>query len=1711
MVAVAEIASACCGATSSAQAQSQPSALPTGGVAIHGSAVFNSGQPNKLVVTTQNGAGSNHSAINWNSFSIGAGNTTQFVQPSSSSTSINRVVTNTPSELFGTLSSNGKLVLINQAGIAVGAGAVVDTGGFTASSVGMSEADAIAGRLRFGGGGLATSDGALTVQGNLIARGGDVVLIAPSIDVAKTAVVEARGGNVILAAGQAVEVTGRGLEGITLQVQAPSDKAVNLGTLRGDAVGIFAGNLKHSGVIQATTASAEGGKVVLKAIDLLDVAGQVKAIGTVGKGGVIHATADKVILRKTAEIDASGSTGGGEVRVGGGWHGDDARISNASQTVVVEGAQIKADALEHGDGGSVVVWADGATRFLGTLSARGGLNGGDGGQAEVSGKSFLDFRGSADLSAPKGAFGSLLLDPINITIFSGAPDLNGDSSTGDDVTAAGILFTDFGTSNSLITAAQVGALLNTGSLVLEANNNIDVNAAINKSAAGTQTLTLHASNNITVSSPITTSGGALNVIMLAAGGLAVNANVNAGAGNVTLTGNSGSGITQGGGAITGATLTASSASGNVTLNGANNVTAARFPNAATVQFNNTAAAYTLGGTGATSLTVTGTGAVTIDQSVSYPNVGIASNGGITVGANVTAPLTFSLTTINNLISQSGASVISAGPASVNAGTFDITLGNSNDFSSTLNLTGANILVKDANALNVATLNYGAGSNVYLEAGGALALPTGNILTTGQLSLYSGTTLATPGNLSGSTVILQGASGLNIAHNITATGPLFLTGGAPTGVNQTAGAITAAAALTTVSAGTSSVNLNQPGNNFSSIAVTGGAVQLRDASGFSLGNVVANTLDVNSSSGSGSITQVPATTISTAFGSTFNTNGGAVTLTNAGNNLSSFQTTSTNAGAVNLTNGTNPLSLNLTNAGLLNVQSAGNVSINNTITTTGAVDIQSTAGSLSKSYMAPVNAGGTIKLRAATGLTVDGSLNAGAGGDSIVLASTSGLFSSTIIPSVSMGTGGRWLIYLNDPSASHNFGTTYSLVTASDFRQYGAPYGTTPLGSGNGTLFTIAPVLTGTLTGSVTKTYDGTTSIGMTGATLSSVTGFKFGDQTTAGTSITTVGTLASPNVGSGINVTVSNGSVTGIEDTDTHSIAYGYKINANGNIGSVTPVVVTPVSTIGLSGTRAYDGTNIVNASIFSLGGLIGGQTLTLSGSGFLADKNVGISKPVTLGSLALGDGTGLASNYTLAGGIHTATITPASITGVSGIIANNKVYDGSTVATLVTSGAVFSGLLGRDNVTLSSATGAFLDRNAGSAKSVNVTGLVLGGTDATNYALTTTTASAGRADITVRPLSIWTGASGGAWSSPSNWDALPDGNNVLAVSIPAGTGAITFDALAGSVNLQSLSSARPLVISGGSVAVASNLAIPSLTLSAGSLTGAGGLNVGSSLNQTGGGIVMAGNVVANQSSGDMVVGTMSAPSIALSAQAGSILQTGRLATPSLLTSSATGTNLTNSGNQISLFRAGNTGSGGITLNNSVPLEIAGVINTGGDVTINNVGGVMTTGLVISPRFKVNVTANSPLTIGAAGITAGGDINLTATNLTSAGNITLNGPVTSDGVVNLRAANNMVQNSAVFGAGGISASAGGSIMFGPSATSGRAPVVYTSGGSLVSAPTPAATKSSSSGDVIVTFLNLFEKAIETQRDEIFITRSDGTTIRKTGADAITSEGEICRP
>jgi hypothetical protein len=149
---------------------------------------------------------------------------------------------------------------------------------------------------------------------------------------------------------------------------------------------------------------------------------------------------------------------------------------------------------------------------------------------------------------------------------------------------------------------------------------------------------------------------------------------------------------------------------------------------------------------------------------------------------------------------------------------------------------------------------------------------------------------------------------------------------------------------------------------------------------------------------------------------------------------------------------------------------------------------------------------------------------------------------------------------------------------------------------------------------------------------------------------------------------------------------------------------------------------------------VVGSDNVSLTGgAATFANKNAGTGKTVTATGLGLsGTSTG---NYQLAStsAMTTADITAKNLT-VSGVTANNKVYDGRTIATLNLGSATLVGLVSGDAVTLNSAgaAGAFVNANVGTGKTVTVSGLTLSGADAGNYTLTQPAATANITPATI-------------------------------------------------------------------------------------------------------------------------------------------------------------------------------------------------------------------------------------------------------------------------------------------------------------------------------------------------------------------------------------------
>ncbi|MGV8842164.1 MAG: filamentous hemagglutinin N-terminal domain-containing protein [Pseudomonas sp.] len=496
---------AVCMASTATLAQS----LPTGGAVVAGSGTI--AQAGKVMTVTQT---TPKLATDWQSFNIGAGNTVNFVQPSSSAVALNRVLGSDVSVIQGALNANGQVFLVNPNGVLFTSTAQVNVGSIVASTLAISTADFMAGSYTFdsnsdniGGGSAIINQGNITATGDN-GKGGSIALIAAKIT--NTGTLTANAGNVLLGAGSQVTLDLGGP--VKLQVtQGAIDTLIeNGGAIRADAGMVYltakaAGDLatsviNNTGVIEARSLSANaqgsivlssghlvaqtgtldasgavGGHIAINTTNLIDagqtnVSGQaaggkidIQASGRVlqttsatlqanasagnggtlrinagesawlsgslsatGKtGGDVSVTAPQLTLAET-QIDASGTTAGGRIRVGGGWQGGDADLVNAVQTRVVA-VQLDVSAKEQGNAGTAVVWSDSDTLFGGNILARGGANGGNGGQVEVSSHGDLAFGGLVDASAALGKGGQngrLLLDPKNIDIVASVSGLS---------------------------------------------------------------------------------------------------------------------------------------------------------------------------------------------------------------------------------------------------------------------------------------------------------------------------------------------------------------------------------------------------------------------------------------------------------------------------------------------------------------------------------------------------------------------------------------------------------------------------------------------------------------------------------------------------------------------------------------------------------------------------------------------------------------------------------------------------------------------------------------------------------------------------------------------------------------------------------------------------------------------------------------------------------------------------------------------------------------------------------------------------------------------------------------------------------------------------------------------------------------------------------------------------------------------------------------
>ncbi|KQP38896.1 filamentous hemagglutinin N-terminal domain-containing protein [Pseudorhodoferax sp. Leaf274] len=438
--------------------------LPTGGQVAAGSAQIGTSGASMTVDQA-----SQRAVLNWQSFDVGSSASVNFRQPDASSVTLNRVVGSDPSQVYGRMTANGQVFLVNPAGIYFSPSASVDVGGLVATTHSISTADFMAGKSTFSANG---ATGTVVNEGRLgAAPGGYIALLAP--EVRNSGAVVARLGTVALAAGEA----------FTLQFDGNSLAALTVAPSQWRAL-----------VENRQAVQAEGGLVVLSAQALNALQGSVVNSGSIDAsslqnvGGRIVLDGGQVELAAGSSLRANGPRGGGTVQVG----------SLAAQRVAMAAdARIEANATAAGDGGNVTLLTDlhdtqAATTAHGSLQARGAGAGRHGGTVDTSGAN-VDFQGiRVDTGTPGGRAGTWLVDPYDLTV---------------DSAAAATISSNLATSNvTLQTTASSSS--GPGVVNTSGNGDITVNSAINWSS--TNSLTLDAYRDVVVNAGLL-GGGAINL------------------------------------------------------------------------------------------------------------------------------------------------------------------------------------------------------------------------------------------------------------------------------------------------------------------------------------------------------------------------------------------------------------------------------------------------------------------------------------------------------------------------------------------------------------------------------------------------------------------------------------------------------------------------------------------------------------------------------------------------------------------------------------------------------------------------------------------------------------------------------------------------------------------------------------------------------------------------------------------------------------------------------------------------------------------------------------------------------------------------------------------------------------------------------------------------------------------------------------------------
>ena len=219
-------------------------------------------------------------------------------------------------------------------------------------------------------------------------------------------------------------------------------------------------------------------------------------------GGEITVLGKEIKIEGSSKLISQGDKSGGLIQIGGSWQNTNPHVRQALYTEIGEEVSFNASAIDHGNGGEIVIWSDiknplSLTKVSGTFNLEGGLFGGDGGRLETSAANLdLGENISVKLGSNFGNSGEWLIDPEDYII---------------DNKVAKAIKNALKTGNVKIKTSGCNTNYQFNGCSGNGDGDIKVNSSIDFSSSS-RLLTLNAASQVIINSDIDSGSGGLSII-----------------------------------------------------------------------------------------------------------------------------------------------------------------------------------------------------------------------------------------------------------------------------------------------------------------------------------------------------------------------------------------------------------------------------------------------------------------------------------------------------------------------------------------------------------------------------------------------------------------------------------------------------------------------------------------------------------------------------------------------------------------------------------------------------------------------------------------------------------------------------------------------------------------------------------------------------------------------------------------------------------------------------------------------------------------------------------------------------------------------------------------------------------------------------------------------------------------------------------------------